>query len=970
MTNSSDKILIKGLLFDADYIDVGGKAWVRLWIKMEDGSTVVVYDPNFEPYFYAIVDYNYDINAIRESIERIPGIKRAEIVKRKDYGRERDVIKITVDFPKNVPSLREHVKRVDGVLDVREADIPFAVRYIIDRGLHPMDGVECIVEPLGTKRLKYPEYVAHEVKYSPLEREYPLRILAFDIEVLNPEISVDPEKDEIIMISYATGPTENDTGVFVSDGNERKLIEEFLELVAKYDPDIILTYNGNEFDWPYLKKRAEKYGISIKIGRDGSNVLIRPSGLIREAKAPGRALIDLYIIVERDLPEVKVKTLKNIAQYLGVMKKSERTIVRPQDIAKYWEDPKLRNELISYAKDDALATYLVGQELLPLQFEIAKLIRQPISRAYSLSRGRQVDWYLVAEAYKMGEIAPNKAEVREESIYEGALVLEPQKGLFEDVVYLDFGAMYPTIMITYNISPDTYVPPYMDVSEDNVYVAPEVGHRFLKKPDGFYRHILRNLIQRRKEIKTKMKKYPKGSKEYKVLNIQQLALKTLANSFYGYTGWRGARWYKRECAEATTAWGRYFIRLVKEKAESYGIKVLYGDSVSGDSRVIVRLPNGSIRTIKIEELFFMGEPVKGCNACPGKEYRAPRGIETLTLDDDGRLIWKPIEHVMRHKVQKKMYRIWVDENTYVDVTEDHSIIGIIERDGARRLVEVKPTEIKSKVDGVLVLNDSMNDVNARKVISVEEIPYNGYVYDICVNGVHNFFANGILVHNTDSIFVINHPRLREFINEVNETLPLELEIETIFRRVLFTGVKKRYAGITESGEIYIRGLEVRRGDWCELAKEVQEKVIEIVLKEGNPTKAKNYVKEIIQKLISGKITEDLVEKLVIYKTITRGLDEYVAEQAHVRAVKEAIKYHGFKYKPGMKVGILIIQRGGGKLAEKAILYDFYDPKMHRIDVEYYINKQIIPAVMRILSVFNINESELKSGVKQKTLFDL
>ncbi len=795
----SDYKIIRGMLFDADYIDVGGKAWVRLWIKDDLGNTLVVYDPNFEPYFYAIVDPERNINEVADRISQINGVKRTEIIRRKNFGKEIDVIKITVDFPKNVPSLRETIKNVEGVLEVREADIPFAIRYIIDKNLRPMDGIECEVMPVFERKLKYPEYMAKSVKHVELEKECPLRILAFDIEVSNPEISVDPEKDEIIMISYSMGPSYEDCQVIVSDGDEKELIEKFYRLIREYDPDIILTYNGNDFDWPYLKKRAEKHGITLSIGRDGSTLLIRPAGYRREARAVGRALVDLYNIVERDLPEVKVKTLKNIAQYLGVMKKSERVMLRPQDILKYWEDPELRKDLIQYSKDDALATYLVGQELLPLQYEISKLIRQPLSRSYAMSRGRQVDWYLVSEAYKLGELAPNKTEVGEETIYEGALVLEPEKGLFENVLYLDFGSMYPTIMITYNISPDTYVPPYEEVSEDNIYIAPEVGHRFLKSPDGFYRHILRKLIERRKMIKSEMKKYAKDSKEYKVLNVRQLALKTLANSFYGYTGWVGARWYKRECAEATTAWGRHFIRIVKQKAEQYGIKVLYGD--------------------------------------------------------------------------------------------------------------------------------------------------------------------------TDSIFVLDHPKIKEFIDEVNRTLPLELELETIFKRVLFTGVKKRYAGITQSGEIYVRGLEVRRGDWCELAKEVQEKVIEIVLQEGNPQKAKKYVQEIIKTLKKGGLTEELLEKLVIYKTITRSLEDYVSEQAHVRAVKEAIK-RGFKYRPGMKVGILIIKGPGEKISDRAIVYDLFDPSVHKVDVDYYIDNQIIPAALRILSVFGITESELKVGHKQKTLFEL
>ncbi len=787
---------LRGMLFDADYISVEGKAWVRLWVKTKEGETVILYDNSFEPYFYVTLEDLERIEEVSKAVSRVQGVQRVEEVEKKDYGKPIRVLRVVADFPKNVPKIREVVGEIPGVKEVREADIPFAIRYLIDKGLRPMDGIEAEVEESKVEDLPYKMYIAKNVRHFELEEVYPLKILAFDIEVSNPEISVDPERDNIIMISIATGPNPEDAQVMVLENSEGVLIKKFVSFLKEYDPDVILTYNGNEFDWPYIKKRAEKHGIPIDIGRDGSNLYIRPAGARREARATGRALVDLYEIVERDLPDVKIKTLKNIAEYLGVMMISERTMIKGREIYKYWKDPEKRKILEKYSLDDARATYLVGMELLPLQYEMSKLIRQPLSRTYSMSRGRQVDWYLVAEAYRMNELAPNKAEVEEETIYEGAIVLEPKKGLYTDVLYLDFGSMYPTIMITYNISPETYVPPDVDLPSDQYYQAPEVGHRFRKSPDGFYRKILRELIERRKKIKKLLKELDKTSKEYKLFNIRQLALKTLANSFYGYTGWLGARWYKRECAEATTAWGRYFIKKVKQKAEAYGIEVLYGD--------------------------------------------------------------------------------------------------------------------------------------------------------------------------TDSIFVKNHPKVMEFVEEVNRELPLELEVEAKFVRILFTGVKKRYAGLTEKGELMIRGLEVRRGDWCELAKEVQGKVIEIVLKEGNVEKAKDYVKNVIKELKEGKIEEQELEKLVIYKTITRNIDDYVSQQAHVAAVKKAIQ-HGFRYRPGMKVGILITKGGGEKLADKAIVVDMYDPKKHKIDVDYYIEKQIIPAAIRILSVFGVTEEELKAGKQQSTL---
>jgi DNA polymerase elongation subunit (family B) len=92
---------------------------------------------------------------------------------------------------------------------------------------------------------------------------------------------------------------------------------------------------------------------------------------------------------------------------------------------------------------------------------------------------------------------------------------------------------------------------------------------------------------------------------------------------------------------------------------------------------------------------------------------------------------------------------------------------------------------------------------------------------------------------------------------VNSKFPLEIEVREKYKTIFFGG-KKRYAGLTYDNTIIVRGLEVRRGDWCELAKRLQNEIIEVVLKERNIEKAKRIAIEIINKIENGEVgTEDL-----------------------------------------------------------------------------------------------------------------
>src|SRR5207245_9559415 len=108
----------------------------------------------------------------------------------------------------------------------------------------------------------------------------------------------------------------------------------------------------------------------------------------------------------------------------------------------------------------------------------------------------RIDSYLIMDAHKLGELIPGREELNIIP-YKGAIVLEPSVGLHDSVAVLDFSAMYPSLMVKYNISPDTLV----NKGGDDDFQVPEVGHHFRKSPPGLYKIVLSQLIDSRQAAK-------------------------------------------------------------------------------------------------------------------------------------------------------------------------------------------------------------------------------------------------------------------------------------------------------------------------------------------------------------------------------------------------------------------------------------------------------------------------------------
>ena len=484
--------VLTAYVLDASYEVVGNEPHVIIWAVAEDGRRVLLRDRRFRPYFYVVPEEGIDLATLAENIRRLSSprspIIDVSIVKRRYFGRPLDVLRVTTVIPEYVREYREAVKKLAGVRDVLEADIRFAMRYLIDHSITPCTWVEFRVKKLG----RNPNYAVddiYEVEEVIGRKDVfippKLRIFAFDIEVYNPRGTPNPRRDPVIIIGLATSP--NDIKQLVAESkNDREIIRRFVELVRELDPDVIAGYNSNRFDWPYLTERAKILGLKLDLGRrKGSEPRTSVYGHISIA---GRLNVDLYNFAE-EIPEVKVKTLEEVAEFLGVMKKSERVLIPGHEIYKYWDDPEKRKLLLRYSRDDIIATLGVADKILPFAIQLSSITGLPLDQVGAASVGFRLEWYLMREAYKRGELIPNRIE-RPYEPYRGAVVLEPLRGVHENIAVLDFSAMYPSIMIKYNIGPDTIVKNPEECSKYGCYEAPEVGYKFRKQPPGFFKNVL------------------------------------------------------------------------------------------------------------------------------------------------------------------------------------------------------------------------------------------------------------------------------------------------------------------------------------------------------------------------------------------------------------------------------------------------------------------------------------------------
>lgn len=579
------------VILDIDYVTYEDKPVIRLFSKDGDKNVILI-DDTFEPYLYVMSD---DLDVCISEIQDALDVVRIEKVTKKDFQIENEFLKVTFKHPQELAKNRDALRDLESVIQIREFDIPFYRRYLMDRDVIPMtevvavgDKIDSFLDLDSTKQDIEIIKLTQDLKRT---SEYPndFRILSFDLEVRNPHGMPDSDVDEIIMIGVSSNfginqvistKTNSDSrDDFVNQlGSEKEMIEEFVKIIKENNVDILVGYNSDNFDFPYLKERAKILGVDLDIGMDGSDIKFIRRGYANAASFKGLIHVDLYLVMRRYM-SLERYTLERVYYELF----GEEKIDVPGDrIWEFWDNggEELDN-LFDYSLDDVVSTLKIAQQTLPLNLELTRIIGQPLFDVSRMATGQQAEWFLVKQAYFDNEVVPNKqganfANRAAAEDNEGGYVREPEKGLHENLVQFDFRSLYPSIIISKNISPDVM---YLgDVeNEDEYNIAPEHGIKFKKDPQGFIPSVINKILQERFRIKREMKASDDDA-ERKALDVQQQAIKRLANTMYGIYGFPRFRWYSFECAKAITSWGRQYIKSSIEKAEEFGFYAIYADT--------------------------------------------------------------------------------------------------------------------------------------------------------------------------------------------------------------------------------------------------------------------------------------------------------------------------------------------------------------------------------------------------------
>ncbi len=581
------------VILDIDYVTYEDKPVIRLFSKKGD-KNIVLLDDSFEPYLYVVP--GDDIKECQKQIlESLDDVKIEEVVK-KDFQVEKTFLKVTFLNPQQLAKSRDTLRDLDQVAHIREHDIPFYRRYLMDRDVIPMTEVKACGEKVDSfLKLDSKKHDLEIIKLTkPLERInddlQDFRILSFDLEVRNPHGMPNPEVDEIIMIGVAsnfginqvisTKTNSSDRDDFVNQvSDEKTMIETFIKIVKENNVDIIVGYNSDNFDFPYLKDRAKLYGIDLDLGMDNSNIKFIRRGFTNAASFKGLIHVDLYLVMRRYMTLERYTLERVYYELFG----EEKVDVPGEHIWEYWDsDSTQLDDLFDYSLDDVVSTLKIAQQTLPLNLELTRIVGQPLFDLSRMATGQQAEWFLVKEAYFDNEVVPNKpggsnfALRAAEENNEGGYVKEPEIGLHENLVQFDFRSLYPSIIISKNISPDVLV--IGDVDNIGDYnVSPEHGLKFKKEPKGFIPSVIAKILKERFKIKKAMKASVDPT-EKKTLDVQQQAIKRLANTMYGIYGFPRFRWYSYECAKAITSWGRQYIKKAMEKAQDYGFYAIYADT--------------------------------------------------------------------------------------------------------------------------------------------------------------------------------------------------------------------------------------------------------------------------------------------------------------------------------------------------------------------------------------------------------
>lgn len=557
-----------------------------------------------------------------------PDVISVESVNRKDLAQDRtvSVSKIVVEDPLAIGGVAGS-KSIRNIMETWESDIKYYENYLYDNelvvGKHYAIKDSKIVGHdqelsnkinIALKSLlwgKVTDEVVDPAEFREFIKDWTLLLnqpiphmkrTAVDIEVEAEEGRIpDPRLAQNRVTAVGFAGTEDFRKVFVLQtdaplgtrdlgeetemvvySDEKEMIQDAFEIID--DSPFLLTYNGDEFDLPYLYNRAAALGIP-----DADN----PLYMMRNAATLKHGVhIDLYRTFSNRAFQIYVFSMKYSSYSLDSV--SEALLgARKIDYGKDLGSLSL-NETANYCYNDARLTLELTtfnqNMLMNLFVVISRIGRMPIDDISRLGVSQWIRSLLYYEHRRMGALIPKQSElagrtgeiateaVIKDKKFRGGLVIDPVQGVHFNITVMDFASLYPSIIKVQNLSYETVRCPHQECKAN---VIPQTNHWVCRKKNGITSVIIGSLRDLRVNYyKALSKSEDVAEEERRQYAVIAQALKVILNASYGVMGAEIFPLYFLPAAETTTAVGRHTIQETIKACKERGIEVLYGDTDS------------------------------------------------------------------------------------------------------------------------------------------------------------------------------------------------------------------------------------------------------------------------------------------------------------------------------------------------------------------------------------------------------
>jgi DNA polymerase-2 len=426
-----------------------------------------------------------------------------------------DVLAVQVERPIIQPFLFRRVSRAFPDLTYYDADLPLNLRYAAVFGTFPLAYCQVIADEDGC--LQKIDVLDSPWDLDPLEP--PLRILSL-------EPDVDPAHAPPKQLNVRTS-----RGIIsrLRLETERPLLVNLNAILRQHDPDLLFTKWGDTWLLPLLLDLSQRHHIPLLLNRD-----------------PG----------------------------MGVSRRAERSYFTYGQIIHRGQ----QIHLFGRAHIDIFNAMLFHDYELDGVMELARVTSLPLQTVARVSPGSGISAMQMLTALREGILVPwhkQQAEYLKSALEllhadQGGMVYQPLIGLHRDVAEIDFISMYPSVMVYFNISPET-----VNMAGVESELVPELGVHVARERTGLVPQTLKPLLDKRVQIKNALMNMPSWDPRRRKYKARASAHKWLLVTCFGYLGYKNARFGRIEAHESVTAYGREALLRAKEAAEDLGFTVLH-----------------------------------------------------------------------------------------------------------------------------------------------------------------------------------------------------------------------------------------------------------------------------------------------------------------------------------------------------------------------------------------------------------